>query len=295
MYKETLIVQNKNGDSMLLLIKDKVLLLKVIAYLDELNISYTTNINDEYDYIIVAELSRKNISLIEKQNKKIIFITYLIENKIIMKNKYFLEKLNQILSKCFKVIVSLPSIKKIINQENVIVIEQGINEINLYERFKINKHKKKILIVDLEGKKYNLLDELNKLYSKYEYIYLTHNGLVKKDNYTVIKEDDEINYIELIKMSNLVIILDTNINMSYLYPIIILKKQIIMKNSSLYEDYLINSKNIYLFQNKKELLLKFKKIVEKRVANLTDEAYQLILENNFQKTINKIKNNFNKM
>jgi len=279
----------------LLQIKNKVLLLKIISYLDELNITYTTNINDEYEYIIVGELSRKNISLIEKTDKKVIFITYLIENKIIMKNKFFLIKLNNILKKCFKVVVSMPSIKKIIDQENVIVIEKEVDNINLYERFKINKNKKKILIVDLEGKKYNILEELIKLYPKYEFIYLTHNEKIKKNNHLIIKDSNEKNYIELIKMCSLVIILDTNIDISYLYPIIILKKQIIMKNSPLYDNYLINSKNIYLFQDKKELLLKLKKIIEKRVANLTDEAYELIVRNSFKKTINKIKNNFNKM
>lgn len=280
---------------MLLQIKNKVLLLKVIAYLEELNVTYTTDFNDEYEYIIVGELSRKNISLIEKTNKKVIFITYLIENKIIMKNKYFLMKLNDIFKKCYKVIVSMPSIKKIIDRENVIVIERTINDINIYERFKINKHKKKILIVDLEGKKYNILEDIVNLYPKYEFIYLTHNEKIKINNYVVVKDNDEINYIELIKMSSLVIIFDNNIDISYLYPIMILKKQIIMKKSTLYEGYLINSKNIYLFQDKKELLLKLKKIIEKRVANLTYEAYELITQNNFQKTINKIKNNFNKM
>lgn len=280
---------------MLLQIKNKVLLLKIIAYLDELNITYTTNIDDEYEYIIVGELSRKNISLIEKTDKKVIFITYLIENKIIMKNKFFLIKLNNILRKCFKVVVSMPSIKKVIEHENVIIIEKETSSINLYERFKINKNKKKILIIDLEGKKYNILEEITKLYPKYEFVYLTHNEKIKRNNYTIIKDNNERNYIELIKMSSLVIVCDINIDILYLYPIIILKKQIIMKNSPLYDDYFINSKNIYLFQDKKELLLKLKKIMEKRVANLTDEAYLLVTKNSFQKTINKIKNNFNKM
>lgn len=280
---------------MLLQIKNKVLLFKIIACLDELNITYTTDINAQYEYIIIGELSRKNISLIEKTNKKVIFITYLIENKIIMKNKFCLMKLNEITSKCFKIVVSMPIIKKIIDKENVVVIERPIMDVNIYDRFKINRHKKKILIVDLEGKNYNILETFINLYPKYEWLYLTYNEKIKKNNYIVIKEKNEINYIELIKISNLVIIFDTNIDISYLYPIMILKKQIIMNYSPLYDGYLINSKNIYLFNDKKELLLKFKKIIEKRVANLTDEAYLLVIKNNFQRTINKIKNDFNKM
>lgn len=294
MYKELLLVQNKNGDSMLLQIKDKMLLFKIATYLDELHIKYTTNINDDYEYIIIAELSRKNISLIEKTDKKVIFITYLIEDKIITKNQSLLFKLNNILDKCFKIIVSMLSIKKIINKENVIIIEKPINNINLYDKFKINKRKRKILIIDLEGQ-HNKIEDISKLYSKYEYIYVTHNLKIQNDNNIVIKDFNDNTYIELIKMSNLVIIFDTNIDIKYLYPIIILKKQIIMKESPLYENYLINSKNIYLFKDKKELLLKLKKIIEKRIANLTDEAYELISKNSYEQTISKIKNNFGKM
>lgn len=295
MYKEILLAQNKNGDSMLLQIKDKILLLKIITYLDELNIPYTTDSNNEYEYIIMAELSRKNLSLIEKTDKKVIFITYLIEDKIITRNQSFLLKINNILNKCFKIIVSMPSIKKIINKENTIVIEKPINNIDLYSHFKINKRKRKILLIDLEGKQYNKIEYITKLYPKYEYIYLTYNPKIKNNNYIVIKDFNNITYIELIRMSNLVIVMDINIDITYLYPIMLLKKQLLMKESPLYDGYLINSKNIYLFKDKKELLLKLKKIIEKRIANLTYEAYELVNKNSYEQTILKIKNIFNKM
>ena len=44
----------------------------------------------------MAELSRKNLSLIEKTDKKVIFITYLIEDKIITRNQSLLFKLNNL-------------------------------------------------------------------------------------------------------------------------------------------------------------------------------------------------------
>lgn len=81
---------------------------------------------------------------------------------------------------------------------------------------------------------------------------------------------------------------DYGINIDYVYITLLFKKQLVIKENKLFED-LFNSivKMHYTFKSKEDLLLKFKKIVNNRVANLTDVAYFLIKDNTFDEIIKK--------
>jgi hypothetical protein len=65
------------------------------------------------------------------------------------------------------------------------------------------------------------------------------------------------------------------------------KKELITIYDDYYNDYLINSKNCYIFKDNKELELRISKIIDNRVANLTDNAYLLVKDNNFYDIVKK--------
>ena len=97
----------------LIYIENRELLTKTITYIENAGLSYTTDTNVEYEYLLIAETSNKVIELINeanKNNKKIIFNAYLEEKNIYKKtSKNYFNKLSNILNKCDKTIVSLPS------------------------------------------------------------------------------------------------------------------------------------------------------------------------------------------
>lgn len=90
---------------------------QIINYLDYAKKNYTLDITSNYEYVLIAQINRKTID--NFKNKKIIFITHLIEqklyNSLIKKNKKdkeFKKKLFDYLNTCFIVITSLESLKK---------------------------------------------------------------------------------------------------------------------------------------------------------------------------------------
>lgn len=304
----------------LVYIEDKDLLTKTILYIENAGLSYTTDLNVEYEYLYIAELSKKVNDLIEKaveNNKKIIFNASL-EEIYIYKNrnlnnenskKYF-NILTNTLKKCDKVIVSLPIYKEILKQKistEIVIIEKEIPIINIsrtnndiYEKYNINKRKRKITIIDLD---YNNIDIVNNLaikYKKYNFVYVGYKPdyLLKENKkdilYKMPKNVTKVKYFDfnilsdIFKISYLIIDFeDIKLDINYLYMIMIFKKQFLIKESDLYTDYLINSKNSYIFKDEKELNLRFSKILDGRVGNLTDNAYELVSNNNFYEIVKK--------
>ena len=65
----------------LVYIENKNLLTKIITYFDYGNILYTTDINDKYDFLIIAQNNNKTLNLMQR-SKKTIYISYLDEIKI---------------------------------------------------------------------------------------------------------------------------------------------------------------------------------------------------------------------
>lgn len=297
----------------LLYMENKNLMAKIITYLDNTKLNYTTDINEEYEFILVADLKQKTIDFIKekfKLNKKIIFITYLEEDKIynsFKKNnknsKIYLKKLYSVLRICYKIITSLPYFKKELSvniKKTIEIIPREIPIINIsknnkdiYNKYNINKRKKKILLIDLNYKYINECYDLATLYPKYEFIYLgfepDYNLPLKlknllhniPKNVKKIRNHDLNIYSDLCKISYLVINFNSDIDINYLYTTMLFKRQLLMIEDNIYDDYFINSKNIYLFDNKDELFLKIKKITSERLANLTDNGYELIRNNNY--------------
>src|SRR5690554_6868645 len=109
-----------------IMIENKNLLSKIVSYFDHAKVKYTTNPNVDYDYYMVAELNQRILKRIKENisnKKKIIFITYLEEYKIIEFNdsnsvraNTYNNLLNSVLNQCYLVIVSLPSFKSILKK-----------------------------------------------------------------------------------------------------------------------------------------------------------------------------------
>ena len=300
----------------LLYIENKKLLTKIINYIENAGISYTTDLNVEFEYLIIAETSNKVLNFINNdlyKNKKIIFITYLEEEKIIInskKNKLNNEKLFNLLNKCYKVIVSLPSIKnilkKIINTD-IVVIEKELPIINIsksnndiYNKYKISKRKKKITIIDLNYNNIKIIYELSLKYKKFNIVYVGFKPdyLIKENDlnllYNMPKNVSFVKYYDfnvisdICKVSHLIINFEElNLDIKYLYMILLFKKQLLMKENILYSDYLINSKNSYLFKDNKDLLIRLGKIIDGRVSNLTDNGYLLVKDSTFNEIVKK--------
>jgi hypothetical protein len=295
----------------LVYIENKELISKTITYLEKTGISYTTDLNTKYEYIIISSYSRKITEFINKidlKNKKLIYLTYLDEEKII-KNKIN-EQFYNILKKCYKIIVSLPSIKNILkkrikNEIDIIGKELPIINISktnsdIYNKYNISKRKKKILLFDFDYNNINIIHEIVLNNPKYNFIYIgfkQDHKISEKDlnllynmpkNITFIKYYDYNILSDLTKISYLIINFeDINFKIEYLYMIFILKKQLLTKQNKLYEDYLINSKNCYIFNDNKELILRLNKILNDRVANLSDNGYFLIKDNTFDNIVKK--------
>ena len=64
----------------LVYIENELYLKKVLYLLKSSNISFTTNFNDNYDSIVIAELNSRTLNIVRKNNsKRIIFLFHLEE------------------------------------------------------------------------------------------------------------------------------------------------------------------------------------------------------------------------
>lgn len=293
---------------------------RLVYYLDNTNIKYTTDLNSDYDYVLIAELNNKVIEFAKEKyqkGKKIIFLAYLEENNIALYDqkkskisKDYFRKLNEILNITSKAFVNFEFTRKRILEKKdipIIIIPKEIPIINIsknskdiYNKYKVGRRKKKIIIVDEEYKNIEKMYVLANMYPKYNFIYIGYKpDYLLKDRYkdmlntmpknvVKIKYNDLNVFSDLCKISNIVIFLeDYKVKIDYIYITLLFKKQLIIKENKLFDDFFINSKNVYSFKSKEDLLLKFKKIITERVANLTDEAYLLIKDNTFDEIIKK--------
>lgn len=298
------------------LIYNKPFLTKVISYLDNTDLKYTTNPKLEFDYILVAEMNKKvETFLSEHESKKVIFFTHLEESKIyyhfqannkrsrMYKNRYY-----NFLNRCYKVIVSLPYFQKMFEKKQlqikVIPLEIPIiniskNTKDIYDKYNIPKRKKKILVVDSNYHYLKQMDMLVHKYPKQQFLYLGYEPgyLLKEkqqkilyhlpDNVTYIKHLDFNIFSDLCKISDMVIYLDYSLPIDYLYVSLLFKCQLLVEEIPFYEDFLVNSKNCYMFRDDSELILKVGKILDNRVGNLTDKAYELVYRNSLTEIVKK--------
>lgn len=294
---------------MLLYIEDKILLAKVIEYFEYIKKDYTLNPEETYEYVLLADISKKSMEV--SNGKKIIFITYLIEKRLretyVKNNKRNREYRNRVvnnLNNFYKVIVSTESIKNLLAEKvktNIDVINKELPIINIsntnkyiYDKYNIKRRRKNILFIDFNYEKLDYIYALASKYTKINFIYIgfvpdfnltkKNKSLLNKlpNNIYKIRNYDFNTFNDFLKISNMVInVSDLITDIEYLYSIFLFKKSFLSLTNVYYNGYLINSKHIYIFEGMKELFLKFEKIMENRVSNLTLDAYDLISNNTF--------------
>ncbi len=291
---------------MFIYIENKELLTKILSYLDYINKEYTLDINGNYDYVLIADINKKSIEI--SKNKKVILITYLFEEKIYKvftknnkQNREFKNRLINNLNNFYKIIVSIKPIKKILETKintEIITINEELPVINIsstkyiYEIYKIKKRRKNILYIDFNYEGLNNINLVAQKYPKINFIYLgfkPYYNMTKKEKNLYLNLPNNIYkikyvnfniYCDLLKISDIVIN-ESNIlfDIKYLYAILILKKKFLSKNIS-YEN-LIDNKHIYMYENSKELIIKFNKIYDDRLADISINAYDLVNKNTF--------------
>lgn len=306
------------GDRMMLVyIQNRNFLTKIVECLDVAKITYTTDTNAPYSYILVADMTHKTEKFImEHLDKKVIFITQLEEykmyNSLTANNKEsrsYQLKMNRFLKLCHKIITSSlylqqEFLKKHINVQYIPValpvITISSNNREIYERYNLPKRRKKIIIVDILYKHIDTLFLLSEKYPKYHFIYIGYEAgynlsarqknflKMMSDNISYVKYVDLSIFSDICKLSSIVIYFETFIlPREYLYIPILFKKILLVEDILWYQNFLINSKNAYLFNNNDSLILKFSKIIEGRVMNLTERAYELIQECDYTSVIKK--------
>lgn len=301
-------------------IENKKFLSKVIAYLEKSALLYTTDLNDDYDIVLVAEINKRTMKLVRNSyllKKKIVFLTYLEEEKILfnyhLNNKLSIEyrsRLYAFLNMCNLIIVSLPYFKEILNKKikrNIMVIEREVGvfnlktDLNIYSHFNLSKRKKKVLYID---NRYEFLADFFQIAlanPKVEFIMLGYipnyylsdhkkNLLMNiPNNVKSIKYYDDSFLTDLIKVMNTVIYTDKVVDMNLIYKVLFLKKNLIVRENKLYNNYLIDNKNIYLF-DKSSLVKKTCKLLNGDIANLTLDGYDVVKKNQFNNIVTKINN-----
>lgn len=302
----------------LVFIENKTYLTKVLSYLDEANLPYTTDLEREHEILVVAENSNKVKALIQENvTKKIIFLTELEEPKLIKhmsKNtksgKNYLLQIRRLFNQCDRIVVTMPSMLKLLKKRckrEIIVLPRELPIINIsksnkdiYEKYHLQKRSKRILIIDYHYEHLDYVHALAGTYPKEQFILLGYQpeylmSHKNKDLYhtlpkNVVKQKylDFNLYSDLSKVAWLVIYFYAGeLSNCYLDITLLLKRQLLIEYHLYYQDYFVNSKNAYLFGSQEELLLRFKKLMEDRVANLTDNGYDLIAGNTHKKIIQK--------
>ena len=67
-------------------IENKKFLSKIITYLEKSQILFTTDFNVDYDTVLIAEINKRTLKLVENSyllKKKIVFLSHLEEDKIL--------------------------------------------------------------------------------------------------------------------------------------------------------------------------------------------------------------------
>lgn len=268
-------------------IDDMKLLTKIITYLDMEKIRYTFNKCENITFAIVARLDKKSIDIIE--NYRTIFIAYNIE--YLFSKQEYINEISKNLNKCYKVIVSMEYLKKIVKNNiktDIVVIHKEIPLIKYNKRDTRILKKKYIVVNDFKLKNLKLFQELTNKFD-YKYYYIGFNKLKVEDeniynklpnSVKKIKYFDYDIYKDIVKNSYIVIDLNEDVDIKYIQIPILFKKNLIVKDIPYYDKYLVSNKDIYMFNTKKDLFLKLKKIIDGRLSDLTDDAFYKINDDN---------------
>ncbi len=302
----------------LVFIENKTYLTKILSYLEETHLPYTTDLDIEYDTLIIAECSNRIKSFIQQNtSKQIIFLTELEEPKLVKhitkttkSSKNYLLHFREFCNQCTRIVATMPSMVKWFQKNckrEIVLLPKELPIINIsksnkdiFEKYHLSKRNKRIVFVDYNYEHLDYVTAVAQKYPKYQIILIGYEkeymmSRKTKEYYhtlpkNVIKQKyiDFNIYSDLCKVAWLVIYFyTTDLDYSYIDITLLFKRQLLLEYHFYYQDYFINSKNAYLFHTIDELLLRLKKIMEERVANLSDSGYDLVAQNSHKKIVER--------
>lgn len=291
----------------LVYIENKDLLKYIVNILDYTKYTYTTDNNLKYDYLLIGEVNSKTVKLVQNNilsNIKIIFVTYLEENRIDknfnkinkISNNYNMN-LKYILSKSYKVIASFSYYKAILGKKITVIpfINEYINRKLSFSYLK-NINKKTILIIDTDYNHIKTSFSLIQEYPNNDFIYLGYKAyynLNKKEkevfnlNYTNVKfiknySKEELLY--LLSKVRMAVCFDNDLII--INRLILLKINFMLYKTKKWNSEFINNKNIYLF-NDTNINSIFEKILFCKLGNITSNTLDVIVSNTFDNIVDK--------
>ncbi|MDD3453784.1 MAG: glycosyltransferase [Bacilli bacterium] len=290
--------------------------------LEDNNIDYTTNKNEEYDIVHINFYGPKSYFLAKKAKKlgkKIIYHAHSTEEDF--KNSFIFSNLlsplfKKWIIKCYSlgdyIITPTPYSKRILESYGItrpiVAISNGIdmqaferNEekgLKFREKFNFDKNDKVIIGVGLYIERKGILDfvELAKRMPEYKFVWMGYSPLAASPK----KIKDAVNtklpnlffpgYVEFEILQGAY----SGANV-YIFPTLeenegipaleacTSKIDMIVRDIPVFESWLINNKNVYKAKDVNEFEILIKKLINKEIPSLTNEAYQVALDREVKK------------
>lgn len=296
--------------------------------LDYVNIPYTTNPKDDYDIIHINFYGPKSYFLAKKslkKGKKVIYHAHSTEEDF--KNGFiFCKQISPLFKKwiikCYNlgniIVTPTPYSKKLLEgygiKKKIYAISNGI-ELDLFKedkeagdrfrkRYNYTKDDKIIIGIGLYIERKGIVDfvELAKRMPEYKFIWFGYSPLsaaTKDVRHAVNTKLDNLTfagYVEqkLIKeaMNGCDIYIFPTYEETEGIPIIeacACKTKAIVRDIKIFDDWLIDGKNIYKAKNIDEFEVKIRKIINNELKDLTDESYKVAKERDIKKIGKKLK------
>ena len=302
-------------------IQKKDFLAQITHYLDHTNLVYTTDFEDHYDLLLIAEINSNVLNKVKESlhnKKKIVFLTYLEEYNMYhysqLANKkafHYMQLLKDILKHCHLILTSLPFFKtwlkdytthpiRVIPKEIPCIENKKISK-DYFNLYPVSRRKKPIVCIDKDYQKIATFSFLAQAKPKETFILVGYMPLFllsrkKREivrslpkNVILIKTYSECFLWDVMKYSKFIILFEDCLkNSTHLYDAMMLKKGVLIPYTPVYDGYFTDHKTIYFFQDKEELLRKVHQILDNRISDLGLNGYEHVKSQTFEEIIKKL-------
>ena len=296
--------------------------------LESQNIEYTTNVQDDYDIVHINWYGPNSFALAKiakKRGKKVVYHAHSTEEDF--KNGFVFSKqispmFKKWLIKCYSlgdvIITPTPYSKRLLEgygiDKKIYAISNGI-ELNKFkkseeakkrfkEKYNVKENEKVIIGIGLYIERKGIVDfvELARRLPEYRFIWFGYSPLsaaTKEVREAVNTKLDNLLFAGYVEQSEIV----DAMNGCDLYifptfeetegiPIIeacACKTNALIRDIPVFEEWLIDGKNVYKAKDVDEFEIKIKKILNKELPSLTEEAYKVALDRDIKKVGEELK------
>lgn len=286
------------------------------------NIEYTTNLNDDYDIIHINFYGPKSYYLAQKaksEGKKVVYHAHSTEEDF--KSGFIFSKqtaplFKKWLIKCYNlgdvIITPTPYSKRILEgygiKKKIYAISNGIElelfkkdeqaKISFRKKYNINENEKVIIGIGLYIRRKGIVDfvELAKRLPEYKFIWFGYSPLeaatpdVRKAVKTKLDNLLFAGYVEQEVIKEALNGCDVYLFPTYEetegIPIIeacACKTDAIIRDIPIFEDWLVDGKNVYKAKDIDEFEDKIKKLINKELPSVAENAYEVAKERDIKK------------